>query len=137
MATKLVKSYKMPNGKDIDGVAEVVKNLFCSYSNSDVSSNIYKDGSWIIRCMPKPTFGKGYVVNFNKIVGTEFDIEVTIEQKDNCIRVHYVQNVNELKRAGKSLFEFAPFGIAKLYGIRKRHKIPGEIDAVISGYLNL
>lgn len=129
MATKLTRTYQIPEGKTIAGMAKAVETLFRSYDKTEVQLTRDLDGKWFVSCETKSAI--------KKAAGTDMKILVTIFQKNsNCAEVHFFQDINEIVRAGKAIFK-TPFflGITGLVGIQDRHQIPYDVNRVISNYL--
>lgn len=132
MATKLERSYTLPSGKTISGIATAIKNYFNTLQGVAVCATQKNFTAWTITCKNKDISGLA-----QKAVGCDINATVYLVQTQSAVTVRFEQKINEIVRVKKAVFTlFLPLGIASLYGVKKRHDIPSELHKVIWEYLN-
>lgn len=132
MATRLERSYILPSGKTISGIATAIKNYFNTLQGVAVCATQKNFTAWIITCKNKDISGLA-----QKAVGCDISVIIYLSQTQNTVTVKFEQEINEIVRVKKAIYNlFWPLGIASLYGVKKRHDIPSELHKVIWEYLN-
>lgn len=135
MATRLERSYFLPEGKTISGMAEAVANYFGTFSGVDICAKRMNPSCFQITCRTKG-LTKSLKGGAKKISGFDLDITVHLYQQNNQVHVEYNQEIDEGGRILKGLlFSAAVVGLVQLSGVKHRHDIPHEINKAISAYL--
>ena len=135
MATRLERSYFLPEGKTISGMATAVGAYFEKFSGMDVHVNQMNTASYQITCRTKSVH-RTIRGNLKRAAGHDMNLTVGLFQQANHVKVEFDQEISEGLRMAKALLT-APLGIGliELHGIYQRHNIPFELDEVISAYL--
>lgn len=135
MATRLARSYQLPCGKNISGMAKAVANYFGTLSGVDICAKEMNPSCFRVTCRTK-SLNKSLTGGIKKIAGYDLDLTVNLYQQGGQVRVEYDQEIDEGGRVLKGLLlSAAVVGLVQLGGVKHRHEIPREINKAISAYL--
>lgn len=135
MATRLERSYALPAGKTVSGMAKAVQDYFEKYQGMDIYADQMNSTCYRITCRTKAATRtvKG---NLKRLTGHDLDITVGLYQQGSQVKVSFDQEINEKTRTLAALITApAGIGIVQLHGIMERHNIPFELDETITKYL--
>ena len=110
MATRLERSYFLPEGKNISAMANAVGAYFEKFSGMDVRVNQMNTASYQITCRTKSVH-RTIRGNLKRAAGHDMNLTVGLFQQANHVKVEFDQEISEGLRMAKALLT-APIAVS-------------------------